>query len=114
METRRRGLHIPFVPMNFQGQGEKKTRIEDTLEPNLVDGRLFAHPNAAAAHEEGREFPTGFLDVLDCMSACSKLFPKKATTQAKMVEHEREFDLLKRQGVPFSRIMERLAERRAR
>jgi len=112
METRRRGLRIPFVPVTFQG--EKTTRIEDTLEPSLTDGRLFVHPAAKVAHEEGKEFPTGFLDLLDCMAACKRMFPKRATTQSKITEREREFEHLKRQGMPFGTIMERLAQRAGR
>src|SRR5271154_6359960 len=46
LETRRRGMRIPFVPVTFHG--EKITRIEDIIEPALNDGRLFVHPNATA------------------------------------------------------------------
>ena len=109
IETRRRGLRIPFVPLTFHG--EKTTRIEDTLEPSLSDGRLFVHPSMERAHEEGREFPSGFLDVLDCMAACKRMLPKRQTTKGKIREREREVEMLKRQGVPWGQIMEKLALR---
>ena len=109
METRRRGMKIPFVPITFHG--DKVTRIEDMLEPSLSDGRLFVHPNAAAAHEEGKEFPTGFLDTLDCMAAAKRMLPKRPNAQTKVVGREREIEALRRQGLPYSQIMERIAQR---
>ena len=109
METRRRGLKIPFIAVTLQG--EKVARIEDRLEPCLSDGRYFVHPKSDRAHEEGKDFPTGFLDLLDCMSECHKLFPKRATTQTKITEREREIESLKRQGTPYQVIMTRLREK---
>ena len=109
LETRRRGLRIPFVPVTFHG--EKTARIEDTLEPSLSDGRLFVHPGMERAHEEGKEFPSGFLDVLDCMAACKRMLPKRATTKSKIMAREKEVEAWKRQGKPFATIMERLALR---
>lgn len=109
LETRRRGMRIPFVPITFHG--EKISRIEDTLEPSLSDGRLFVHPGMERAHEEGKEFPTGFLDCLDCMAAAKRMLPKRATTKTKMMEREREIDSLKRAGMPFETIMQRLNQK---
>ncbi len=102
-------MRIPFVPVTFQG--DKVVRIEDTLQPSLSDGRLFVHPNAKVVHEEGQDFPTGFLDTLDCVAAAKRMLPKRATTKGKITEQEREIEALKRQGVPFGTIMERLRER---
>lgn len=109
LETRRRGMKIPFVPLTFHG--DKIVRIEDILEPMLSDGRLFVHPNAEILHEEGKEFPTGFLDGLDCLSACARMLPKRATAQTKVVGREREIEALRRQGLPYSQIMERIANK---
>ena len=106
METRRRGLKIPFLAVTLQG--EKIARIEDRLEPSLSDGRYFVHATAVRAHEEGKDFPTGFVDLLDCMSECHKLFPKRATTTTKITEREREIESMKRQGTPYEKIMTRL------
>lgn len=107
METRRRGMKIPFLAVTLQG--EKVARIEDRLEPALSDGRYFVHPKADRAHEEGKDFPSGFMDLLDCMSECHKLFPKRATTRTKITEREREIEAMKRQGTPYTQIMARLA-----
>ena len=90
---------------------KRSSRIEDTLEPSLSDGRLFVHPRMERAHEEGKEFPTGFLDCLDCMAAAKRMLPKRATTKTKMMEREREIDSLKRAGMPFGTIMERLNQK---
>jgi hypothetical protein len=109
LETRRRGMRVPFVPVTFKG--EKITRIEDTLEPSLSDGRLFVHPSMERAHEEGREFPTGFLDTLDCMAAAKRMLPKRATTKTKIAEREREVEVLRQAGMPFGTIMERIAQK---
>ena len=108
-ETRRRGMRIPFVPVNFHG--EKTVRIEDTLEPMMSDGRLFVHPLAEHLHVEGREFPTGYLDGLDCVAACARMLPKKATTKSKITEREGQIEVLKRQGMPFGQILEKLGLR---
>lgn len=109
LETRRRGMRIPFIGVTLHG--DKVTRIEDTIEPSLNDGRFFVHPGAEYAHEEGREFPTGFLDILDCIASCKKMLPKRATTKTKITQREREIETMKRQGTPFTTIMERLAEK---
>ena len=111
LETRRRGLRIPFVSVNFHG--EKKTRIEDTVEPSLNDGRLFVHPTSAL-HEEGKDFPVGFLDGLDCLAACKRMLPKRATTQTKVAQRQKEIEGLRRQGLPFGTIMDRIAEKYGR
>ena len=108
-ETRRRGLRIPFIPITLQG--DKIKRIEDSLEPTLTDGRMFVHPKFERAHEEGREFPTGFMDLLDCMASCRKLLPKRQTMTSKIAQREDEIARLKRAGMPFSDIMDRLAKR---
>lgn len=112
METRRRGIKIPFVAVSLQG--DKVKRIEDTLEPALTDGRLFVHPSMERAHEEGKNFPSGFLDLLDCMSECHRMLPKRQTTKSKITEREREVEYMKRQGTPFGKIMETLAARYGR
>ena len=100
-------MKIPFLAIDLKG--EKIARIEDRLEPSLSDGRLFVHPKAERAHEEGKDFPNGYMDLLDCMSECHKLFPKRATTRTKITEREREIESMKRQGTPFQQIMDRLA-----
>lgn len=106
LETRRRGLRIPFVAINLHG--EKVARIEDTVQPSLNDGRLFVHPSAEVAHEEGREFPMGFLDVLDCLASCKRMLPKRATTKTKITQREYEIETMRRQGTPYATIMEKV------
>jgi predicted phage terminase large subunit-like protein len=112
METRRRGMKIPFLAVDLKG--EKIARIEDRLEPSLSDGRMFIHPEAKRAHDEGLNFPNGYMDLLDCMSECHKLFPKRQTTQTKITEREREIESMKRQGTPYQTIMTRLAAKYGR
>ena len=84
-------------------------RVKWRARGGYSDGRLFVHPDMKNLHEEGNDFPVGFLDALDCLAAAKRMLPRRQTTHGKIAEREREIEMLKRQGTPFGQILERVA-----
>ena len=110
-EAKRRMKKINILPIYQPTKVDKDFRIRGDIEPVLNDGRLFIQDKHIELEAEIRGFPTGLTkDLVDCLSTCIRMVPKRTKRQSRSAEKEALAQYLRESGAPAWYIQKRMEE----
>ena len=111
MEAKRRMKKLPIVAITQPTKVDKDFRIRGDIEPVLNDGRLFIQEKQIEMEAEIRGFPTGMTkDLVDSLSTCIRMVPKRSKRQQRSEEKESLARYLRESGAPSWHIQQRMNE----
>jgi len=110
-EARNKGLRIPLTAVNQPTNVEKEWRIRTTLQPMLVQGRIFLQKSQLELISELNSFPTGqTVDIVDALCSAVRMVPQKHSKQQVADEDASTMDYLRKTGAAASEIERRFPQ----
>ena len=114
LEAKRKGIRLPFVPVNQPTNIDKDFRIRTVLQPVVGWGRLFLQPSQLELKKEILGFPTAPIkDMVDALASAVALVPPRPTQVVKQESEHALEKYLRDSGASPAYIDQRLAEVRA-